>query len=111
MTLEELSDSETCAMPLDQLAFLVLDHLKATNEWNIQNFYVSEAVRRRSVEAQQCLTEAMNWLLYTGLIARGKPGQSSTSDAMFISRVGKEALDKGLRVVRAGEAPRVRSDT
>jgi uncharacterized protein (TIGR02391 family) len=101
MTLTDLHDAEVCDLSVQDLALVVLDQLNSTNEWNLHNFRNSEVVRGRSEQAQRCLYEAQNWLLSNGLIALGKPGQSS-ADAMIITRLGQRALAEGLGRVRAG---------
>jgi uncharacterized protein (TIGR02391 family) len=95
MSLTELSDEELFAVPLDRLAEEVLAHLAATNEWNIHNFFVGEAFRRRGDEAKRALIETTNWLLANGLIARGHPTQSHP-ESMIITRLGQEVLASGL---------------
>ncbi len=90
MTLDELTDQEICDLDLESLAFLVLQHLIATNEWNTHNFRNAQQLARRSTPAQEALIEGLNWLISNGLAAMGRPGQSS-SEAMIVTRRGREA--------------------
>jgi uncharacterized protein (TIGR02391 family) len=99
-SLDELSDQQMASLPLDRLALEVLRHLKATNEWNTHNFRNSLQVARRGVAAQNAGIEALNWLLAHGLIAMGKPGQSS-GEAMIITRARERALADGFGPIHA----------
>lgn len=98
----DLSDDDVLALPLDRLALSVLRHMKATDEWNTHNFRNALHVAGRSDQAQRAGIEALNWLLSRGLIAIGKPGQSS-GDAMIITRAGHRALAEGIGRVHAEE--------
>jgi uncharacterized protein (TIGR02391 family) len=101
MNLVGLSDQEICDLDLESLAYLVLEHLITTNEWNTRNFLVGQEVVRRALPAQEALVEALNWLLSNGLAAMGKPGQSA-SESMIVTRRGRIAAKEGLAKVRAG---------
>jgi uncharacterized protein (TIGR02391 family) len=101
MTLVELADAEICDLSLEDLAMVVLSHLSATNEWNFDNFRVSESVRSRSADAQSCIYEAMNWLVGNGIVAMGRPGQSH-SQSIIITRLGRRAIAEGLNRIKAG---------
>lgn len=101
MTLTDLSDDEICSLDLESLAFVVLQHLIATDEWNTHNFRNASQLARRSAEAQGALIEALNWLFANGLAAMGRPGQTS-SEAMIITRRGRVAARDGLAKVLAG---------
>jgi uncharacterized protein (TIGR02391 family) len=92
MGLDDLSDQQLLDLPLDRLGLLVLAYLGATNEWNTHNFANSQ--RSRGDDAQAALMEAVQWLFNSGLIAKGKPGQSA-SEAMIITRLGRETLAVG----------------
>jgi uncharacterized protein (TIGR02391 family) len=94
MSLRDLTDDELVALPVDRLATEVLGHLSGTNEWNIQNFLVSDEARRRGDDAKRALIEAINWLLANGLIARGHPSQSHP-ESMIVTRLGREVLTSG----------------
>src|SRR5690554_2380608 len=96
-TLSNLSDDEIAELPVDRLGLLVLEHVSGTNEWNSYNFLNWAHHQGRAQHALSCLSEGMNWLIANGLIARGKPGQSS-SDSIFVRRLGRRGL---------GEVPRL----
>lgn len=100
-TLSNLSDDEIAGLPVDRLGLLVLEHVSETNEWNSYNFLNWAQQQGRAQRALFCLSEGMNWLIANGLIARGKPGQSS-SDSIFVSRLGRRVLDEGPALVLAG---------
>ena len=87
-------------LPLDRLSLEVLRHLKVTNEWNTHNFRNSLHFARRGAAAENAGIEALNWLLAHGLIAMGKPGQTS-SEAMIITRAGERALKDGIGPIHA----------
>lgn len=101
MTLAELTDSEICELSLQNLALSVLQHLSATDEWNLNNFRVSPVFHGRSREAQECLNEATGWLVSNGVIAFGRPGQSAP-ESIFITRLGRQAIAEGLTRIEAG---------
>ena len=48
------------------------------------------------------MSEGLNWLVAQGLVARGTPGQSS-SEAIFVTRLGKRVLSEGPDLVKAGQ--------
>lgn len=100
-TLSNLSDDEIAELPVDRLGLLVLEHVSDTNEWNSYNFLNWAHHQGRAQHTLFCLSEGMNWLIANGLIARGKPGQSS-SDSIFVSRLGRRVLDEGPALVLAG---------
>lgn len=98
-----LSNEEIAALPVDRLAYAVLEFLAATNEWNSYNFLNAESQNRehrRDHATLGYLTEAIWWLRVHGLIAHPKPGQSH-ADSMIITRAGRAALDSGLAPVIA----------
>jgi uncharacterized protein (TIGR02391 family) len=90
------------AMPVDELAMLVLADLVSTREWNEYNYLNSASQDRRYVgdnATLQALAEGLGWLRSRGLIARA-PGTTSES-AIFVTRAGHLAIKNGLRHVRA----------
>jgi hypothetical protein len=93
---------EVVALPLDELALLVLRDAKARGEWNWRNgvnhFRSSYAQRP---DALQALAEAWSWLYTHGLIAGNRAQQSA--DAITISRRGNAVLESGLGWLRAVE--------
>lgn len=98
--LSDLSDDQIQGLPIDRLAMLTLEHCQVSGEWNTHNFLNAANQRGVGVPAQRCLSEAMNWLVAHGLVARDKPGQSS-AQSMFITRAGEQALAEGLAAVHA----------
>jgi len=86
------------ALPVDERALLVLRELVNTNEWNEHNYLMANA--REPVG--RSLAEALAWLRGHAFIAR-TPGQSS-SDAIFVTARGHEALRQGIATVRAAAA-------
>jgi uncharacterized protein (TIGR02391 family) len=95
LDLDQLSDADVVALPLDRLAMIVLSHMDRTNEWNTYNFLNDQHNRGRQDAARRACAEAVNWLLSRGLISHGHPTQNH-SEAMFITRKGREALASGL---------------
>lgn len=102
MTLADLSDSDILTLPLDRLGLEVLEHLRATDEWNTYNFTVTPVFTQRNGDAQRAIVEAIGWLKSSVLIAHPKPGQSHT-ESMFITRAGARALAEGLAGQRASQ--------
>ncbi len=90
------------ALPLDELALLVLRDAKARGEWNWRNGvgHFRSAYAQRP-DALQALAEAWSWLQSHGLIA-GNYAQLS-ADAIMISRRGNAVLESGLGWLRAVE--------
>lgn len=86
---------DLAALPVDERALAVLRDLVGTDEWNEHNYLM--AYDRTA--AAQPIAEAMAWLRGNAFIAR-TPGQSS-SDAIFVTTRGREALEQGLTTVRA----------
>jgi uncharacterized protein (TIGR02391 family) len=99
--LTQLTDDQVQELPIDRLALLVLKHCDEGNEWNTHNFLNSAQHRRVGPAALACLSEAMNWLIAQGLIAREKPGQSTSPQSMFVTRAGKRVLAEGIAGVAA----------
>ncbi|MCB1267343.1 MAG: TIGR02391 family protein [Microthrixaceae bacterium] len=98
--LAQLSDSDVCQLPLDRLAMVVLEHLESSGEWNSHNFLNAAIQRGMSTQAQLCLSEALNWLIARGLVARDKPGQN-TAQSIFVTRTGTRALAEGIEAIDA----------
>lgn len=102
MKLTDLSDRDVVDLPLDQLALVVLHNLRESNEWNSQNFLGRESNQARNHLAQRALSEAINWLIARGLVARDTPGQT-TSNSIFITRLGDRVLTEGMATTAAAE--------
>ena len=101
-SLQQLSADEIQSLPIDRLGILVLKHLVDTKEWNSSNFLNSGSNQRLPESTLRCWSEAFNWLVSKNLVARGTPGQSS-SDAIFITRLGNKVLEVGIETIRAAE--------
>lgn len=99
--LDGLSDGDLSDLPVDRLGLVVLEHLVETKEWNSHNFLNSANHAGRGFTAQEALSEGLNWLVSFGLVARGKRGQTS-SDSIFVTRLGQAALTEGIDLIRAG---------
>lgn len=98
--LSQLPDDQLEALPIDRLALLVLEHLEQSGEWNTHNFLIGAQQRGVGSAGLSCLSEAMNWLIAHGLVARDKPGQYS-AQSMFVTRAGRRVLVEGLAGVVA----------
>lgn len=99
-TLLELSEDEVLALPVDRLAAAVLRHLVDTDQWSEHNF--TNDGRNQGVQHHvlECWAEALNWLISHNLVARGTPGRSS-AQAIFVTRLGRRALEEGFGPVLA----------
>jgi uncharacterized protein (TIGR02391 family) len=97
-----IAADEVVALPLDELALLVLRDVKARSEWNWRNWmgHFRPAYAHRP-DALQALAEAWSWLHNHGLIAWNYAQPSA--DAIMISRRGNAVLDSGLGWLRAVE--------
>jgi uncharacterized protein (TIGR02391 family) len=92
----QLTEVEIQELPIDQLALLVLKHCEQGSEWNSHNFLNNLHHSGVSPTALFCLSEALNWLITQGLVARDKPGQSTSAQSMFVTRAGKRVLAEGI---------------
>lgn len=98
----ELTAEEILALPLDELALHVLKDACDKNTWHWKNWLINAKVRLPDQpDALRALSEAWGWLINRGLVA-GDPDQNS-SEAIFISRRGRELLARGTRWLRAVE--------
>jgi uncharacterized protein (TIGR02391 family) len=97
-----LEADEVVALPLDELALLVLRDAHENEEWNWGN-WLNSAKRSyaKRADAMQALGEAWGWLQNRGLIA-WNPAQGAEK-AFVISRKGRQLLDDGLPWLRAVE--------
>ena len=102
LSLQELSSDEIQSLPVDRLGIFVLKHLVETREWNSYNFLNRGRELGLSESVLKCWSEALNWLVSKNLVARGTPGQSS-SDAIFVTRLGHKILQTGLERLQATE--------
>lgn len=92
-----LSAEAVQALPVDERGLLVLQDLVNTNEWNEHNYLLAY----RGQPSDRAIAEATAWLRGRAFIAR-TPGQN-TSDGMFVTARGHEALRQGLVAVQAVE--------
>jgi uncharacterized protein (TIGR02391 family) len=96
-------DSATIAeLPVDQLGLRVLRDFQRSGGWNSRN-YVLEAHQNCGYrgDALRAIAEAFAWLSARGLIAKD-PDQSS-SDAVFVTRMGHRVLQDGPEAFYATE--------
>lgn len=97
-----LTAEQVVEMPVDELALAVVADLIAMREWNEYN-YLNSATQHPpftlNAYATRAVAEALGWARAHGLIAR-TPGQSADA-AIFVTRVGQEAVNDGLVTVRA----------
>jgi uncharacterized protein (TIGR02391 family) len=91
----QLTEAEIQELPIDRLALLVLKHC-AGGEWNSHNLLNSLQHAGFGRTALFCVSEALNWLIAHGLVARDKPGQSTSAQSMFITRAGESVLADGI---------------
>ncbi len=99
----KLAEDDVLSLPIDRLALAVLRDWSETNEWNLYN-WLNAAKQSFSSRTDVLLTlsEAENWLVAKGLLARGDPHQSS-SEAGFVTRLGRRVLADGLEPLLATE--------
>lgn len=99
----DLTAEEVKTLPLDDLALRVLKDARDTNEWNWQNWLLAARHHHYQSDRQalQALSEAWGWLLNRGLIAWD--AMQSHWAAVFVSRQGHLALERGLPWIRAVE--------
>ncbi len=101
-SLLELSAKEVQSLPIDRLGILVLKYLADTSEWNSHNFLSSGRNHGLPNPTLKCWSEGLNWLISKNLVAIGEPSQTSPQ-SIFITRLGRRALDAGLGAIRAAE--------
>src|SRR5690349_2195812 len=81
------------SLPLESLAFAVLENYQAANSWNRHNWLLGAERALGRGPHMKVLAEAWSWLEARGLVAPD-PDQSS-SDARIITRAGHRAIQKG----------------
>jgi uncharacterized protein (TIGR02391 family) len=90
------------SLPLETLAFAVLENYQAANAWNRHNWLLGAERALGRGPHMKVLAEAWSWLEARGLVA-ADPDQSS-SDARIITRAGHRAIQKGsLQEILAAE--------
>jgi uncharacterized protein (TIGR02391 family) len=94
---------DAIALPVDELALLVLKDFAATNEWNEYNYgnrhrqdVEGYASNRQALDA---ISEAIAWLGTHGMIARRT--EDNNPNSIFVTRWGQEALGKSLAEIHA----------
>lgn len=91
----------TLAMPINTLAMEILRDFNGGG-WN-RDGWIKESQQYGTAqgrEVEQALSEGWSWLEARGLVA-WDPSQSS-ANARFVTRLGREALDKGVARMDAG---------
>jgi uncharacterized protein (TIGR02391 family) len=96
-----LGDSETLALPINELAIRVLRDFRANAGWNSGNWLLGAKSEGASPDALRALSEAWAWLESRGLVA-WDPSQT-TPQSRFVTRLGMEALDVGVARMEAGQ--------
>jgi uncharacterized protein (TIGR02391 family) len=92
----ELDEVQIRELPIDRLALLVLKHC-AGGEWNSHNLLNNlQQQRGFSQTALFCVSEALNWLITHGLVARDRPGQTTSAQSIFVTRAGQRVLTEGI---------------
>lgn len=91
-----LSSEGLHQLPVDERGLAVLQDLLDEKEWNEYNYLLNY-----QEPASRAIAEALAWLRGRALIAR-TPSQS-TSDAIFVTARGRQALAQGIVATRAVE--------
>jgi hypothetical protein len=85
-------------LPLDELALVILGELEQPGQWNVHSWVIEQGIRSRD-PVHDGVSEAVQWLYGKGLISRDWT-QTST-EAFITTRLGRRALEVGLREVDA----------
>lgn len=98
----EITDDEILALPLDVLAMRILESITAPESFSLYNLLNScrAAGAESSSAAMKALVEASEWLRQRGLVG-SNPHGSPYND--FVTRLGFEALDRGIEYLGAVE--------
>jgi uncharacterized protein (TIGR02391 family) len=99
----ELTSEELLSLPIDQIAMIALRHIHSTPEWSSRNFIVLSTHQGLSNEAKQCWAEALNWLVSKNLVAQPSAESKGEPGTIFVTRLGKAALETGLAAIKASE--------
>lgn len=99
----ELTSDELLSLPIDQLAMIALEHIDSQSEWSSRNFIVLATHQGLSKDAQRCWAEALNWLITKNLIAQPSAESKGDPGTIFVTRLGKTALERGLSAIKASE--------
>ena len=94
-----LTSDQIVALPVDDLALRVVTDF-APHGWNEHN-YLNEHIQNGHFTgpALDAIAEALSWARAHGLIARS--ATQSSADAIFVTRLGHQAIRAGLSRVRA----------
>lgn len=96
-----LGTDEVADLPVDELALAILRDVEENNEWNSYNWMNKARQAGFRGRALRAVAEAWQWLYTHNLVARD-PEQSS-STAIFVTRLGEQALRDGLAPMYAAE--------
>jgi uncharacterized protein (TIGR02391 family) len=80
-------------LPVESLAFAVLENYAASGAWNRHNWMLGAQTALGRGPHMEALAEAWAWLEARALVATN-PNQSST-DARIVTRAGKRAVQQG----------------
>ena len=99
-----ISPGQALELPVDELAMLVLRDLATAHEVNEYNY--GNSLRQDTAhgyaadrEARKAVYEALAWLHACGFIARKV--EETSSNVIFVTRWGREALEMSLPEIRA----------
>lgn len=96
----DLDAPEVLDLPLDELALRALAHFKANGDWNWGNWLRGRyETYGRDKLVMQALSEAWGWLISHGLVVR--TFDQSSDQAVSVSRLGEQVLERGLPHLRA----------
>lgn len=96
-----LEAEEIVALPVDELSLLLLADIDANSNTPNKFNWMNAARNAYGVmtPAMQALAEAWNWLESRGLVATNF--SQSSSDWVFVTRLGRKVLSNGLRPLQA----------
>lgn len=96
-----LSPDEVMALPVDELALRVLDDFMRTSGWNEHNYLIQSQQHfgQHSKDVVPAIAEALSWARAHAFLARRH--DQSTSEAVFVTRLGQAALSSGVTAMRA----------
>jgi uncharacterized protein (TIGR02391 family) len=99
----EFTSEELLSLPIDMIAMIALQHIDSTHEWSSRNFIVLSTHQALSKEAKKCWAEALNWLISKNLVAQPRVESKGDPGTIFVTRLGKSALESGLAAIKASE--------
>jgi uncharacterized protein (TIGR02391 family) len=96
-----LTGEEILALPLDELALRLLVDVDANQNMPNKASWMNQAQKHYGsmTAPMQAMAEAWNWLESRGLVATNF--SQSSSDWVFITRLGRKVLEEGLQPLRA----------